>query len=123
MTRTHAWTATVLALGTLALSATVPQSLGAQQQRQCSDISRQRQAVNLARAINSAEIASFQSTQAFHPLSAFPEITIPAGFQAQLIADSTGAAYVFSVKDTQDPCRYTVFSDQEQLIYTAQPLR
>jgi hypothetical protein len=59
----------------------------------------------------------------FLPMTALREVTVPSGFTTQLVIDATGSEYVFSVKDNQDPCHFTVFSDQEQLIYTAQPLR
>jgi hypothetical protein len=41
----------------------------------------------------------------------------PDGFKVQLTTD--GATYAFSIKDTLDPCRYAVFSDQELSIYEA----
>jgi hypothetical protein len=47
---------------------------------------------------------------------------IPEGFAVHLATDgSTG--YVFSVKDTLDPCRFALFSDQAGLIYTGEPLQ
>jgi hypothetical protein len=53
----------------------------------------------------------------------FREVIVPSGFTTQLLTNADGSEYVFSVKDNQDSCHFTVFSDQEQLIYTAQPLR
>jgi len=36
---------------------------------------------------------------------------------------SDGATYKFSLKDTLDPCRFAFFSDQEGLIFEANPIR
>jgi hypothetical protein len=45
----------------------------------------------------------------------------PDGFHAQLSTD--GASYAFSVKDTSDACHFAFFSDQQGVIYNAQPIR
>jgi hypothetical protein len=41
-------------------------------------------------------------------------VTVPDGFQAQVSTD--GTSYTFSVKDSQDQCKFAVFSDQNGLI-------
>lgn len=123
MTRTQAWIAASISAVALVTVLMIPQTTTAQQEKPCADRSRQRLAVILARQINTAEIQSHQRTNTYQPMSAFPEISVPAGFTLQHVTNATGSEYVFSVKDTQDPCSFTVFSDQEQLIYTAQPLR
>jgi hypothetical protein len=45
----------------------------------------------------------------------------PDGFRAQLTTD--GTSYGMSIKDTVDACHFTLFSDQQGLIYTARPLQ
>jgi hypothetical protein len=123
MTRAQAWIAASISAVALVTVPMIPQTTTAQQEKPCADRSRQRLTVTLARQVNTAEIRSHQRTNTYQPMSAFPEIRVPAGFTLQLVTNATGSEYVFSVKDTQDPCGFTVFSDQEQLIYTAQPLR
>ena len=56
------------------------------------------------------------------PLSQLaPAPVVSAGFRVALITD--GATYVFSVKDTLDPCHFAYFSDQEGVIFEANPIR
>jgi hypothetical protein len=43
----------------------------------------------------------------------------PDAFRVQMHTD--GTTYSFSIKDTRDPCRYAVFSDQSTDIYEAVP--
>jgi hypothetical protein len=45
---------------------------------------------------------------------------IPLGFVARLTFDRW--SYIVTLKDTLDPCRYSLFSDQDGMIYQAQPL-
>ena len=88
---------------------------------------RRQQAVRLARQINSAE-ASFgimprqiPSDQRYKPLDQLRVPAAPVGFQVMLHTD--GRTYSFSLKDSQDPCGYALFSDQSGVIYEATPLR
>jgi hypothetical protein len=117
MTRTHAWIGVAIFIVALMALLTIPQITAAQQPT-CADHTRQMQAVNLARRINSLEINSRTGVQ---PLGAFPNVVVPDGLSVQFLNDS--AHWQFSVKDTQDACHFAVFSDQEQMIYTAQPLQ
>lgn len=41
----------------------------------------------------------------------------PAGFDLRFYTD--GSTYAFFLKDTLDPCRYVVFSDQDKRLYEA----
>jgi hypothetical protein len=100
----------------------IPQTT-AQQEKTCADRSRQTLAIRMAREINSRETSAYQRTNTYEPMDAFPALNVPGWFTIQVVTNATGSAYAFSVKDTQDPCGFTVFSDQEQIIYTAQPLR
>jgi hypothetical protein len=80
------------------------------------DRDRALQAVALAKAINAAESEIVKRGGQYQPitsLSALP--TAPSGFKVYLYADRTG--YLFSLKDTLDPCRFAVFSDVAGLIY------
>jgi len=117
--------AVVVVISALAFLAVLglPEPTSAKQQTQCADYGRQAVAIRLARQINSLETNARPNTNGYQPMSAFPQIIVPEGFTAQLITNETGTEYVFSVKDTQNPCGFTVFSDQEGVIYTAQPLR
>ena len=45
----------------------------------------------------------------------------PAGFSLQFHVNAD--RYTFSLKDTLDPCRYAIFSDQDRDIYEAIPMR
>ena len=80
-----------------------------------------RQAIQLARAINTIEMKTFSSTKAYQPLTAFPEITVPDGLSVQLAVNDSG--YIFTIKDASNRVGCAVFSDQTGLIYDAQPLR
>ena len=95
----------------------------AQSQVSCADAGRQKLAVNVARQINTLEIASHQKTGIYQTLKELREVGIPEGFVAQLVVDPTGTEYMFFVKDVRDPCRSGVFSDQDQIIFIGQPLR
>jgi hypothetical protein len=58
----------------------------------------------------------------FRPLDELRNIPpAPRGFAVNLLTD--GERYFFSVKDMDDPCRYTIFSDQERWVYEATPSR
>jgi hypothetical protein len=82
-------------------------------------MARRAQAVQFARAVNTAESRSFSATQHYQPL--FDVIATPAGFSAQLVTSDSG--YMFKVRDTADQCGIVLFSDQDGLIYTARPLQ
>lgn len=88
-------------------------------------------AVGLARTINSAESAynaTFGSYAKLEdlvrgaflkPAPASGEYV--AGFRLQL--DTTDHGYWFSVTDTSDPCGFRFISNQNGLIFTAQPIQ
>jgi hypothetical protein len=118
MNRSQAWIGAAISAAAIVTMLMIPQTTTAQQERSCADRARQMRAIALARRINTAEINSRTGVQ---PLSVFPDIVVPGGLNVQFL--SSGSGYVFSIKDNQDPCHFTVFSDQEQVIYTAQPLQ
>ena len=87
------------------------------------DAALRQNAIGVMRAINTAQAQAFATNQAYR---SFRELTAsglpprPAGFLTQLTVE--GSTYALLVKDTTDPCRYTLFSDQEGLIYVGSPL-
>ena len=80
------------------------------------DRNRRAQALALARAINAAEAEFARGTQEYQPLAKLQNLpAAPIGFKVSLHADRTG--YIFSLKDTSDPCHFAVFSDAGGLLY------
>ena len=96
---------------------------GSVQEPRCSpDPQRRLAAVALARLLHTEENRFFSVPQRrYGSLSELGVGSAPDGFQVQLSSDGTG--YMFSIKDTVDACHFALFSDQEGIIYTAQPLR
>jgi len=82
---------------------------------------RKRQAVQSARQINTAEANLFRTNNRYLALDDLRVPPSPDGFDVNLLADASG--YVFSIKDAQDPCRFAFFSDQNGVIYSAQPIQ
>jgi hypothetical protein len=84
---------------------------------------RRQAAVSFARQVNTTQAAARRQAQTYYALSDLHAGVppVPDGFKAQLSTD--GVSYVFSIKDTLDPCQWALFSDQEGVIYTAAPLR
>jgi hypothetical protein len=86
------------------------------------DRARRDQARALARAINAAEGRAVQSSQRYLPLNQLPGLPMtPPSFELRLYTD--GAGYLVSLKDTIDPCRYGLFTDQLGLLYEVTPQR
>jgi hypothetical protein len=84
---------------------------------------RRDQAIRVARGINTAEtmgLAPRRPGQRYRPFEELQTVPlIPDGFALQFHTD--GETYSFSLKDTRDPCRYAIFSDQDGDIYEAVP--
>ena len=74
-------------------------------------------AVRIARMINSAEANGRTPYRSLSLLN----VTAPAGWDTRLTTD--GSTYAFSVKDTTDPCGFTLFSDEMGIIYFGEPIR
>jgi len=81
---------------------------------------RRRQAVQTARQINTEQARLFATSHVYHPASDL-SVNVPPGFAMSLTTD--GVAYKFALKDTLDACRFAFFSDQEGLIFEANPIR
>ncbi len=94
-------------------------SSSAQKSPACAE--RRKQAIRLARQINTLELQQSVAKKAFLPLSALAGVVVPDGLTVQLV--HSASEFVFSIKDTQPDCGLAVFSDQNYLIYTAQPLQ
>lgn len=80
-------------------------------------------ALQLARAINTAE-ARYSSSNAgkYGQLEQLPvSAAIPGGFVPALSTD--GDSYAFSVKDKVDPCAFAYFSDQDGRIFQGEGIR
>jgi hypothetical protein len=94
---------------------------------------RRRQALAVARAINTAQMrqrpamgefldrAAVLRLPALVNLGATQTGEVAPGWSLQLAASAD--AYVFAIKDTTDPCQFAFFSDNSGLIYTAQPIQ
>jgi hypothetical protein len=89
-----------------------------------SERARRQQAIQFAALINRAEMflggpSGRARYRPFEELTTVP--AVPNGFRLQF--HTNGTSYSFSLKDERDPCGYSIFSDQESLIYEAMPRR
>jgi hypothetical protein len=74
----------------------------------------------LAQAINQAQSGAVSATGRYVELTALPNLpAVPDGFALRFYTDGDG--YVVSLKDTFDPCRYGVFTDQQNRLYESSP--
>jgi hypothetical protein len=81
---------------------------------------RREQALTMARAINAAQGQAFDQTRRYQQLPNLTNLpTVPEGFAVRLQADED--AYIFSIKETRDACRYGIFSDEHGTIYQESP--
>jgi hypothetical protein len=81
---------------------------------------RREQALALAKAINEAEGIAAERIRLYRPLAQLSSLpAAPAGFHVRLYTD--GAGYILSIKDTLDPCRYGIFTDESGLVYERTP--
>jgi hypothetical protein len=87
----------------------------------CADPARRTAAIQFARAINTAEAASFRGQRSYLQLGDLPIGTAPTGMTAQLSTD--GESYAFSIKDTLNGCTDALFSDQVGVIYIGRPIQ
>jgi hypothetical protein len=85
------------------------------------DALRRQSAVRFARVVNTAEARFQVQNKRYGEISELGVGAEPEGFHAQLTTD--GTAYTFSIKDAVDACHFALFSDQQGLIYAAQPIR
>ena len=88
------------------------------------DAARRQNAVGVMRAINTAQAQTFAMNRAYLNFRELTDAGLPprpAGFSTQLTVE--GSTYALLLKNTSDPCGYTLFSDQEGLIYVGSPLQ
>ena len=77
-------------------------------------------AQTLARTINEAQSRAVSAAGRYVALAELPQLPpVPDGFDLRFYTDGNG--YVVSLKDTRDPCRYGLFSDQQNRIYESSP--
>jgi hypothetical protein len=82
---------------------------------------RREAAVRYLQHVNMAQASSWQERRTYVPLAvAVGSHSIPFGFIARLIFDQW--SYIITLKDVLSPCGASFFSDQDQVIYEAQPL-
>jgi hypothetical protein len=82
---------------------------------------RREAAVRYLQQVNMAQASSWQERRTYVPLAvAVGSHSIPFGFIARLIFDQW--SYIITLKDVLSPCGASFFSDQDQVIYEAQPL-
>ena len=104
----------------------------AQQQPAClhgvgeapADAARRQDAIRVMRAINTLQGQAFAVNETYQNFRELTDSGLPArpyGFLTQLTVE--GSTYALVVKDTADPCRYALFSDQDGLIYVGSPLQ
>jgi hypothetical protein len=79
------------------------------------------QGIRLARQINTLELHESQAKKSFVPFSELSGVVVPDGFTVQLV--QSASEFVFSIKDTRSDCNLAVFSDQNYVIYTGEPLQ
>jgi hypothetical protein len=85
------------------------------------DAQRLRAPVLFARTVNSGEARFRVQNQRYGQLAELGVGAEPEGFRTQLSTDGTG--YILSIKDAIDACRFALFTDEQGLIYAAEPMR
>jgi hypothetical protein len=124
-------TISIAAVVALLTTGWAPEVVHAQPQPVClhgpgetpADAARRQDAVRVMRAINTAQAQAFAMNRTylnFRDLTNSGLAARPVGFATQLTVE--GSTYALLLKDTTDPCGYTLFSDQEGLIYVGSPL-
>jgi hypothetical protein len=82
---------------------------------------RREQALTLVKAIHEAEGTAAERVRVYAPLEQLRNLPLtPKGFDLRLYTDGHG--YVLSLKDSLDPCRFGIFSDESGIVYEKTPL-
>jgi hypothetical protein len=114
----------------IAVGKVMTSPVGAQQARAClhgtdetpEEKTRRNEAVGYTRSLHNAQAGFISVNSRYGQIAELQGVRpIPAGFAVQHAAEAKG--YIFSVKDTTDQCRFTIFSDQLGIIYFAEPMR
>jgi hypothetical protein len=86
------------------------------------DAARRAAAVRVARSVNTAQVRALATTKTFAPVANLTGVAaMPTGFAMRFSTDGQG--YAFAIKDTLDPCGFTLFSDQDGVIYVGAPMQ
>ena len=82
---------------------------------------RREQAVRLAKAIVERQGEVAERVRAYSPLNALRNLPpAPRGFDVRVYTDRAG--FVVSLKDSLDPCKFGIFSDESGFVYEKAPL-
>ena len=98
---------------------------------------RRSQAIGAARYVNTIQFnqpgrrantyLTHEQLAALPPRTSAPTLDLTPGNEMlpgwQLTVSTTHGGYWFMIKDTTDPCHFALISNQEGVIYTAQPIR
>lgn len=98
---------------------------------------RRSEAIGAARYVNTAQVnqpgrrervyLTHEQLAALLPRSSGPALDLTPGNEIlpgwELTLSTTDRGYWFMIKDTTDPCHFALISNQEGIIYTAQPIR
>ena len=85
---------------------------------------RRESALRVMRAINTAQAQGFATNRSYQNFRELTDSGLPPrpfGFSTQLTVE--GSTYALVIKDSVDPCGYTLFSDQAGVIYVGSPLQ
>jgi hypothetical protein len=111
---------TVLSTTSSAQLSGVPACLHDERERP-SDRVRREQALALAKAVHEAQGTAAERTRLYVALPQLRGLPpTPKAFDLRLYTDGRG--YIFSLKDSLDPCRYGIFSDEAGIVYEKTPL-
>jgi len=86
--------------------------------------------INTARQIITAEISQAFKTGKFEDWNMLQEsdvvhkmgLQLPPQTELRVLADSEGKHFSLALKDAQDTCLYTIFSDESGVVYHGQPV-
>jgi hypothetical protein len=83
---------------------------------------RRAEAINYTRSLHNAEASFFPPNNRYGQMNELSGVnSIPAGASVQHATTEKG--YLFSVKGTTGQCAFTIYSDQNGIIYFAEPMR
>ena len=112
-------TITVLSATSASQLSGIPSCLHDERERP-SDRARREQALSLAKAIHEAQGTTAERARLYVALPQLRGLPpTPKGFDLRLHTDGHG--YIFSLKDSLDPCRYGIFSDEGGIVYEKTP--
>ena len=119
----------VAALAVIGLTAPALHSAqGAPDQNASAKQTRRMAMITAARSINVAEVEEQMATGRFEDWKVLSQskplldenLQIPVKVETRVFADADGKRFSVVLKDTQDPCLYTIFSDETGIIFQGQ---